>query len=247
MQTPRPSPIPVSLAVRGVLLDAGNTLFFERPSRFEIYASAARDLGLPSDLETVRRAMVEAHVRVPPVEGESARYTDRWFRAYVPTVYRGLGADDAMLEGLTESLLARYRRTASLHLFAETEEVLDALARHGLRLAVVSNWSPRLHRHLERLGLSTRFDAVLVSATEGVEKPQAEIFRRACARLGIEASEAIHVGDHPVNDVEGARSAGVRGILLDRSPDRDGRHAIHPPMETIRSLRELTVLVGAPS
>jgi putative hydrolase of the HAD superfamily len=186
--------------------------------------------------------MEAEHDRLPRVDGESCRYTDRWFRAYVPAVFRSLGAPAETLGGITEELLARFRREALLRLFPETLETLDRLRARGIRLAVVSNWSPRLLGHLERLGLSSRIDAALVSAVEGVEKPDPALFARALARLGVGAREAVHVGDHPVKDVAGAASAGIRPILLDRAGAGAPRG-----VEAIRSLRELDDLLGDPS
>jgi putative hydrolase of the HAD superfamily len=50
---------------------------------------------------------------------------------------------------------------------------------------------------------------------EGVEKPDPEIFLRACRRMGVEPGAALYVGDlYPV-DVLGARSAGMEALLLD--------------------------------
>lgn len=226
--------------VRAVLLDAGNTLFYEKPSRFDIYAGAARDLGLAAGADDVRRAMHAEHERLPWVEGETVRYTDRWFRAYVPAVFRSLGAPAARAERLVDELRERFRVSARFHLFPETAEVLDALRAGGARLAIVSNWSERLASRLEEMDLARRVDAVLISAVEGVEKPSPAIFERAVARLGVDLDDAIHVGDHPVKDVEGARAAGLRAWLIDRdggAPEREG-------MPTIRSLRELVPMIG---
>ncbi|HKE02344.1 MAG TPA: HAD-IA family hydrolase [Planctomycetota bacterium] len=226
--------------LRAVLLDAGNTLFFERPSRFDVYAAAARDLGLGVEPEAVREAMHAEHERLPRVDGEPVRYTDRWFRAYVPAVFRSLGAPEPTLPGLTDVVLARFRAEALFHLYPETIPTLERLRALGLRLAVVSNWSPRLLGHLERLGVAQLLDAAVVSAVEGIEKPSPGIFECALEKLGVAPDESMHVGDHVVKDVEGARAAGVRAVLIDRA----GQGA-PAGVETISSLAELPRLVGA--
>ena len=239
MRPPLPAIPETPAPIRAILFDAGNTLFFERPTRFEIYTAAAKELGLAVDLERVRRVMHEQHERVPPADG-AARYTDAWFERYVPAVYRSLGASDTMLVGLVASLRDRYRRTAVIQLFPETARVLGELRKVGIRLGIVSNWSPRLRHHLESLAITPLFDAVLISAVEGVEKPAPEIFLRACSRLGVNPNETLHVGDHRVNDVEGAERAGLRGIWI----DREGRAEVAGP-PAIRSLDALLPLVGA--
>ena len=50
---------------------------------------------------------------------------------------------------------------------------------------------------LELLGLDGWFETVVVSHFEGVEKPDAELFRRALDRLGADPGTTLHVGDSP--------------------------------------------------
>src|SRR6266508_359831 len=69
-----------------------------------------------------------------------------------------------------------------------------------------------LRRVLERHDLLRHFMAISYSDEVGYRKPDAEIFRRTLAELGIEASDAAHVGDNPIADVQGAQAAGMRGV-----------------------------------
>ena len=48
---------------------------------------------------------------------------------------------------------------------------------------------------LKDLGAHTALDHVLISEAEGVEKPAATLFLRACTRAGVQPGEALHVGD----------------------------------------------------
>jgi epoxide hydrolase-like predicted phosphatase len=64
---------------------------------------------------------------------------------------------------------------------------------------------------------SELFDVIVVSAEEGVRKPDPEIFRRTLSRLGVTAEETIFVDDVPAN-VEGARALGIHAI---RFTDRE--------------------------
>jgi putative hydrolase of the HAD superfamily len=95
----------------------------------------------------------------------------------------------------------------------ETARTLRELRGRGLKLGVVTNGEGvRQRRKLAALGLDRSFDVILVSEEEGVRKPDAEIFRRALARCGVPAHEALFVGDHPVADVEGAYRAGLVAV-----------------------------------
>jgi putative hydrolase of the HAD superfamily len=95
----------------------------------------------------------------------------------------------------------------------DTCVTLQTLRRKGLKLGVITNGgSERQQRKLNLLGISSWFDVILISEAEGVRKPEAEIFHRALARCGVEASETIFVGDHPDTDIRGALHAGLRAV-----------------------------------
>lgn len=86
---------------------------------------------------------------------------------------------------------------------------LDALRAMGLRLACVANWDISLPEHLARVGLAQRFDTIVSSAEAGAPKPNAAPFLVALARLGVEPSRALHIGDSPADRI-GASAAGLR-------------------------------------
>jgi putative hydrolase of the HAD superfamily len=94
-------------------------------------------------------------------------------------------------------------------------ETLVELRLSGLKLVVVSNANGKLKVLFERLGLARHFDVMLDSAEEGVEKPDPRLFQLALARSGSKPGETVHVGDLYHVDVEGARNAGIEGVLLD--------------------------------
>ena len=92
----------------------------------------------------------------------------------------------------------------------EVVETLEALAAHGLALAVVADWDHGVHEVLRRHGLAPRFAAVVVSAEVGASKPDPAPFRAALERLGVVPSRAVHVGDDEPRDRVGAETAGLR-------------------------------------
>ena len=94
---------------------------------------------------------------------------------------------------------------------------LTALRARGLKLTVVSNANGRLSALLDRLRVASCFDCVLDSHDEGVEKPDPRFFEIALERSGARPETTIHVGDLYQVDVLGARSAGLRGVLLDQA------------------------------
>lgn len=100
--------------------------------------------------------------------------------------------------------------------YEEVPEVLAALRQGGRRLIVVSNWDVSLHEVLETTGLTPLLDGAISSAEAGCAKPDPAIFRAALELAGVTAAEALHVGDTPEEDLDGARAAGIAAVLVDR-------------------------------
>lgn len=131
-------------------------------------------------------------------------------------------------EGVTgEQLLWEYHRLFPLHsaLYPETPAVLRDLRRRGYQIGIITNGNPLLqNRKLDVTGLRLCTDLSMISGDEGIHKPHPELFRRAAARLGVAPENCVYVGDHPINDIQGAISAGMQAIYLntrglDEHPD----------------------------
>lgn len=94
----------------------------------------------------------------------------------------------------------------------DVPEALGRLRAHGLALAVVANWDFGLHEHLHKRRLHHWFDVVVTAAEVGAKKPDPRPFREALHRLGVPPERAVHVGDLPADDGEGAAAAGMRFV-----------------------------------
>lgn len=102
-------------------------------------------------------------------------------------------------------------------LFDDVLPCLDQLDALGIKVAVISNWDYSLHRVLKTFGINDRFLVVTASLEEGVEKPDPRLFEITLKSAGFAADETFHVGDHLVDDIEGAANAGIRAVRVDRS------------------------------
>jgi putative hydrolase of the HAD superfamily len=92
----------------------------------------------------------------------------------------------------------------------DTVPTLESLRAAGKKLGVITNGSIDWQsRKLRTLGLEPYFDDVIISDAVGVAKPDAKIFQLALERLGVDAVDAMYVGDHPQIDIAGARAAGL--------------------------------------
>jgi len=228
------------MTLKAVFIDVGNTLLYEKPSRFEIYAEGARRRGRDVTDGEMMEMMRRAHRELPRSIGGAFRYTDPWFESYIDRIFhRYLGIARDELGAVHEELFGRFSEPGTFAMHAGGDELLADLARRNLRIGVVSNWSTRLPTLLERMGIARRIDFVLCSAIERAEKPDAAIFERALELAGVEPHEALHAGDDFEKDVLGARRAGIRAVLVDHA----GAHE-HGEVPRVRNLDELRELIA---
>ena len=130
-------------------------------------------------------------------------------------LFTGMAAQFDLSPDLADTLLSDYRDgfPRACVLFPDALETLAGLRAAGLKLGLITNGSLRMQsRKIECLALAAQFDSILISAAEGVSKPDPEIFHRALERLNVQPSRAVFVGDHPEVDVAGARAAGLYAI-----------------------------------
>ena len=204
------------MSLKALLLDAGGTLLTEQPSREALYARAATRRGLAITPPAMRQCMLRAHGALPLTLNGNFRYSRPWFEAFIADVFvRQLGLKPGELPAVVQELFAEFTNASNFQLLPGARELVDGARERGWKLALVSNWSPSMPALLARLRILHAFDRVLISAIEGVEKPDPEIFERALSRLNVQAGEALHLGNEPVQDVRGAGACGIRTLLFD--------------------------------
>ena len=78
-----------------------------------------------------------------------------------------------------------------------------------------------------------------------VGKPSQAFFEAAAGSLGLALSRLVMVGDDVVSDIEGARSAGARGVLVKTGKFRPRDLAgSHHPDAVLESVADLPALLG---
>jgi len=128
-------------------------------------------------------------------------------------------------------------RRARQRLMPGARELLaDLVATH--RIALLTNGAPDLQREkIAASGLEPFFHAIAVSGEHGIGKPKPEIFHRLLSELGVDASDAVMVGNSLERDIAGARNAGIRSIWI-RVPGSEERAEVTPD-HTITALSEI--------
>ena len=123
-------------------------------------------------------------------------------------------------------------------IFPEVIPALEALGEQ-FRLIAVTNGNA----NLESIGIRHLFDDVVTAAMAGAAKPAPAVFDLAVQVGGASKAETLHVGDHPLYDVDGARAAGLRTAWVNRTESLWPDEYAAPELE-VAHIGELPQLLG---
>ena len=219
------------MKVETITIDLWGTLFFDGPSSDNRYKKRRM-----ADFRTLLTAagLSASATSLDRAYEESGAYLGRIWATHrdVPAadhVRAILAAIDPALPrrvppALLTALVDAYARPILLLPPAVDDGALAALATlngAGYKLALVSNImrtpGATLRQLLDQLRLLGYFDHTTFSDEVGIRKPAPEIFALTLRAVGGDAASAVHVGDDPVLDVQGAQAAGMRVIQVTSS------------------------------
>jgi putative hydrolase of the HAD superfamily len=232
---------------KAVFFDAGHTLLYAHPDIGTVYAQTTRSFGVELAPERFVETFVPVFKETTRIYSQTKTASDsqdlEMWRDITRRIYDRLPALGGIrFDAWFETLYRRFGEPEVWRFYDDVAPVLGALRARGLTIGVVSNWDTRLKSICDGLGLTRLVDFVVISAEVGVRKPDPGIFRLALEKAGVRPDEAIHVGDLPEEDAEGARRAGVTPVLIDR------RRRITPALvpsdvRVVTSLRDLLPLL----
>ena len=232
--------------IEAVFFDMYGTLAGFRPSRYEVQSEACGRFRIHVTPEgiTAGYALADAFMArqnsVSPLRLLGPGDRERFFAEYERLVLRGAGVD-VTAERALEVWRAVGRVKHGFAAFDDAAPVLDALAGRGLVVGMITNIDSDGAGLAASIGLTGRLDVIVTSSEVRAEKPSRRIFDEALRRAGVEADDAVHVGDQPTTDIDGALGAGIAAVLI----DRDGNHPGFSRCPRIVSLLELPALLDA--
>lgn len=231
--------------IRAVFFDVFGTLILYPEGKYsaaQFAGQAARlDLSITADEFAAALDILKGYVKIELQRNdELARMEREDRRAYWEWWYGELLRLVGVKQNIEEyalGMFVEYIFDSGFTLDPEAPILLESL-RPYFTLGIISNAPVRLWEILNREGLSSPLDVVVISSEVGAEKPDREIFEIALKRVGLVASKAIYVGDSLVADILSAEKAGLVPILI----DRDCRHP-NTTYQRIQSLLELKELL----
>jgi len=206
--------------LRAVLFDYSGTLF-------RLEEADSWFAGMHVDERAVDgHVQAELMRRLTAPTGRSVDMDEQTYQAWVnrdlaPHLHR-----EAYLHVLRESGLADHHAEAlydrvvspsSWTPYPDTATVLAGLRRQGIGTAVVSNIAFDVRPAFDAIDVADYVTEFVLSFEVGAVKPAPEIFETALARLGVDAADALMIGDSEEAD-GGARDVGCRFALVDPLP-----------------------------
>jgi HAD superfamily hydrolase (TIGR01509 family) len=197
--------------LRAVMFDWRGTLV-ACPSPTAWVGAALRRIGRddgPAPVARTWAAIEEAagdpdRLDAPGVDCDAVVHRDTYF---------GVFADAGLDAELADALYAVESDPAHNPFAVDVAPTLRAIARSGVRIAVVSDIHFDLRPAFGAGGMAGVVDVFVLSFEQGVQKPDPAIFRLALDALGTTPGQTLMVGDRPRPD-GGAVEAGMPTLLL---------------------------------
>lgn len=177
-------------------------------------------LALNPDLYAQARAAAFEDLRHHP---ELDHDEEVWVR-FTEDIVRGMGGEGHGVRHVATEITRAWEQHENFELYDDSLPALRAVKAAGLKIALVSNTSRDLDDFISHHAIDA--DAIITSRLHGKVKPHPTIFRAALSLLRVEPRAAVMVGDSLADDIRGARSVGIRAVLVDRAgmyPDEQGR------------------------
>ncbi len=209
--------------IKAIFFDWFNTLAHYEPPRYLLHSQACHEVGIEVSPETMMRSVLvadryffEENIKSPVEKRSPEEKTEVYIR------YQNILLTEAGVKVTKEQLLQIMDKVHQLFkgvswaLFDDVLSTLKALKERKLILGLLTNASKDMVSIHSEPGLEPYLDFVVTSEEAGGDKPQPPIFLMALERAGVNASEAVHVGDQYKIDIVGAKGVGINPLLLDR-------------------------------
>lgn len=163
----------------------------------------------------IRECMSSGFTWHTPNEDYSKVTNEKWWdfmNQHIYNSYIHLGVDKEIAKRAVQNVRPLIKREKNYHLYEDVMDTLIDLKEKGITNVILSNNYPDLKEVLEKLDLSQYFDAVIISAVEGYDKPRRELFE--IAKNKYPDSKYYMIGDSVNADIVGGNSAGMITVLV---------------------------------
>ena len=232
----------VQSVTRAVFFDVDFTLIYPGPA---FQGGGYRDFcarhGVVVNPDAFDRAVASASSGLDP-RGDVYDYDAQIYIDYTRRIIEGMGGAGPGVEAAARDIYAEWAACHHFAMYDDVPAVLRTLHASGLKIGLISNSHRCLDSFQTHFALEGLFSVAVSSHEHGYLKPHPSIFNAALQLIGVEAKDAVMVGDSLGQDVAGALSVGMRAVLVRRGPGNQPFHGNADAFDgvaVIHSLQEL--------
>jgi HAD superfamily hydrolase (TIGR01662 family) len=234
--------------IRGVIFDLGSTLIrFDSVWQEVMVESHAvlTDFLIESGLDLDHKSFAGAFGKeiIDNYQARMHNWIERTTASLLRDVLAAFGQDSISDELVHEALQRMYAVSeAWWKPMPGVYDVLEELQGSGKRLGIISNAGDEgnVQRLIDQAGLRSYFDPILISAAEGVRKPDESLFQKVLEMWEITPSRAVMVGDSLGADILGAQRSGMHQIWLTAEADSPSNEVFREVIEPEATAEQLT-------
>jgi len=207
--------------IKAILFDFDGTLRLDQPRGADVFFKRVVEIGIPLSNEDRTRGDRWEHyyfANSPELQSDfkEFKHNDFWVnynRRKLIVMGRSKEEAQSLSAPLSDYMKEHYQPES--HIPDDSRPVLDALKRDGYILGVISNRDEPFQTELEKLDIHSYFQFSLAGGEVQSFKPDTLIFEHGLKKAGVNADEAIYVGDNYYADIVGSRRAGLTPVLYD--------------------------------
>ncbi|MBW4561700.1 MAG: HAD family hydrolase [Mojavia pulchra JT2-VF2] len=207
-----------------IFLDAVGTLIGVKGSVGEVYSQIAEEFGVKVSADTLNTTFIQSFKTAPPPifpDTDSQEIPQRefdWWRIIALNTFESAGVlkQFSDFSAFFSELYIHFGTAQPWFVYPDVLPALISWRRLGIQLGVVSNFDSRIYSVLQSLGLRDFFKSITISTQARAAKPDPQIFAVALEKHECSPEAAWHIGDSLEDDYNGAKAAGLRGILINR-------------------------------
>jgi len=227
--------------LKAILFDMGSTLVI--------------DIGLRKNFVEAMHKLLKNHININRAKIELL--FDEWdhityresleeywdlFRSMILLKKLGLKPNPLLVEEVYETIVNVWVES---YVFEEgAVRTVKELKNLGYQIGIISNTGSHdlVYREIKRAGLTHFIDVIITSQAVGWKKPSPKIFKITLDMIGVKPEQAVHVGDDPIADVEGAKKAGLWAVQKMKKGEKVSPYAdavVYKIVEIPKVLEEL--------
>ena len=223
------------MPIRALCFDLDNTLWDVWPvirnaeqAMYDFLAQRYPRIVASLTVEALREAREQTAARYPQMKHDFTFLRKQTLREHAEE----FGYAECMVEEAFDVFIQARNR---VELYEDVLPALETL-KNRYRLFTASNGNA----DLTQIGLAHFFERSVAAREVGALKPDPLIFQKAIEGTDLSAQEVIYVGDDPLLDVVGSRSAGMHPVWMDRVGE-PWPADIPPPLHTVKSVMDLAI------